>query len=210
MENKDMVLLVDDDPTFMKMANDVLRQKYMVSFASSGAQAVELADTGYVPDIILLDISMPGMDGYETLKKLQKFEDIQEVPVIFLTSIATKEAELQGLMSGATDYITKPFTQELLLARVQCHLENGRRLRRLSMMEKDKQETGINEEKFKQAAVDLSETEQKMMRLIILGYSNREIGEALHYSYDYVKRVVSSIYEKNFVSSRGELKKLLR
>ncbi len=207
---KDTVLLVDDSPEFLKTVNDALRKDYTVSFAASGMEAIELAAAGYVPDIILLDVAMPDMDGYETLEKLREIEDMQDVPVVFLTSMSSPESELRGIESGATDYIKKPFTRKLLLARIRRHLENGRRLRQLSMMEKDKQETGIDEEKFRQIAAGLSETEQKVLRLLILGYSNREIGEALHYSYDYVKRVVSVIYEKNFVGTRGELKKLLR
>ena len=210
MDVRDTVLLVDDDPAFLKIANDALREYYAVSFASSGVEALELASAGYVPDIILLDVAMPGMDGYETLSKLRETPDMQDVPVIFLTSIGTKESELQGIESGATDYILKPFTRELLLARVRRHLENGRRLRQLSIMEKNKQAAGIDEEKFGQASAGLSETEQKMFRLIILGYSNREIAEELHYSYNYVRRIVSIIYEKKFVGTRDELKKLMR
>ncbi|MDR1131701.1 MAG: response regulator [Oscillospiraceae bacterium] len=210
MEIKDTVLLVDDDPAFLKTVNDALREAYTVSFAVSGAEALELAAAGHVPDIILLDVAMPGMDGYETLEKLRELEDMQDVPVVFLSSMSAPESELRGIESGAMDYIKKPFVRDLLLARVRRHLENGRRLRQLSIMEKNKLETGIDEEKFRQAAAGLSETERKLLRLIVLGYSNREIGEALHYSYDYVKRVVSMIYEKKFVSTRGELKKLLR
>lgn len=206
---KDTILLVDDDPTFLKMANEVLCKDYAVSFATSGEEAVELA-ANHVPDIILLDVSMPGMDGYETLKRLRELEDIQDVPVVFLTSMTASEAEYRGLNSGATDYIKKPFERDLLLARVRRHLENGRRLRQLSILEKSKSDTGIDEAKFSQVAADLSETEQKILRLIILGYSNREISEALHYSYDYVKRLVSIIYEKNGVNTRTELKRMLK
>jgi DNA-binding response OmpR family regulator len=201
---------VDDDPAFLKTANDALREYYAVSFASSGEEALELASAGHVPDIILLDVTMPGMDGYETLEKLRETPDMQDVPVIFLTSMGTKESELHGIESGATDYIKKPFTRELLLARVRRHLENGRRLRQLSITEKDKQAAGMDEDKFRQAAAGLSETEQKMLRLLVLGYSNREIAEVLHYSYNYVRRIISIIYEKKHVGTRDELKKLMR
>jgi DNA-binding response OmpR family regulator len=210
MDVKDTVLLVDDDPSFLETASDALRKFYEVSFATSGQEAVELAAAGYVPDIVLLDISMPGMDGYETLEKLRGFEDMRDVPVVFLTSITTPESELRGIEAGAMDYIKKPFVRELLLARVRRHLENGRRLRQFSIAEKNKQESGIDEEKFRQAAADLNETERKMLRLIMLGYNNREIAEVLHYSYEYVRRIASVIYEKKFVGTRAELKKLLR
>ncbi len=209
IEAKYMVLLVDDDPTFLKTAGSVLHGHYEVSLANSGREALELAGAGYVPDIILLDIDMPGMDGYETLAALRDIEDIRDVPIVFLTALSMPESELKGIELGAMDYITKPFVRELFLARVKLHLENGRRLRQLSMMEKNKHESVIDEVKFEKAAADLSDTERKVLRLIALGYTNREICETLHYSYDYIKRVVSVIYEKKFVCKRSELKKIL-
>ena len=210
MATKDTVLLVDDDAAFLKNAGEALREDYEVSFAASGAEALELAVAGSVPDIVLLDVAMPNMDGYETLERLREIEDMRDVPVVFLTSLTTPESELRGIEAGAMDYIKKPFVREILLARVRRHLENGRRLRELSIAEKNKLESGIDEEKFTQASSGLSETERKMLRLILLGYSNREIGEALNYSYTYVRKVVNVIYEKKFVSSRSDLKKLLR
>ncbi len=210
MAIKATVLLVDDDIAFLKNASEALREDYEVSFAASGAEALELAAAGSVPDIVLLDVAMPNMDGYETLAALREIEDMRDVPVVFLTSMTTPESELRGIEAGAMDYIKKPFVREILLARVRRHLENGRRLRELSIAEKNKLESGIDEEKFMQASSGLSETERKMLRLILLGYSNREIGEALNYSYTYVRKVVNVIYEKKFVSSRADLKKLLR
>ncbi len=210
MAIKATVLLVDDDIAFLKNASEALREDYEVSFAASGVEALELAAAGSVPDIVLLDVAMPNMDGYETLERLREIEDMRDVPVVFLTSMTTPESELRGIEAGAMDYIKKPFVREILLARVRRHLENGRRLRELSIAEKNKLESGIDEEKFMQASSGLSETERKMLRLILLGYSNREIGEALNYSYTYVRKVVNVIYEKKFVSSRADLKKLLR
>ncbi len=206
---KAQVLLVDDDPAFLKTANEALHKEYAVSFALSGAEAVALAAES-VPDLILLDVSMPGMDGYETLKKLRETAGLRDIPVVFLTSVTTPESELRGIDAGATDYIKKPFTRDLLLARVRRHLENGRRLRELAVREKSGLGAEIDEEKFNAASAGLNDTERKILRLLILGHSNREISEDLHYSYDYVKRVVSIIYEKNFVGTRMELKRLLK
>ena len=209
MRVKDAVLLVDDDRTFLKTASDVLSAIYDVSVASSGSEAIALLCAGYVPDIILLDIDMPDMDGFETLSALQKKEDVKDIPVVFLTSLTTNESELKGIESGAMDYIKKPFVKELLLARVRLHLDNGRRLRQLSMMEKNKLIAVVDEEKFERFADGFSDTERKMLRLIALGYTNREICESLHYAYGYVKNVVGAIYEKRNVGSRSELKRLL-
>ena len=206
---RDTVLLVDDDHTFLKTASDVLSGIYDVSVACSGDEALALVGAGYVPDIILLDVDMPKLDGFETLSALQKTEDAKDIPVVFLTSMTTTESELRGIKSGAMDYIKKPFVNELLLARVRLHLDNGRRIRQLSMTEKNKLSAVVNEDEFERLADGLSGTERKMLRLIALGYTNREICESLNYAYGYVKNVVGAIYEKRNVGSRSELKRLL-
>lgn len=208
MKNRNTVLIVDDDPALLKMAGEILNDVYAVSFAKSGLEMLELLEADYVPDIILLDVDMPGMNGFDALRKLRKMEDAQDIPVVFLTGAAGLESELEGLSSGAADYITKPFVKERLLARLHTHLENGKRLRQLSMMEKNKREGGINEAKFEQIAADLTDSERRMLRLIALGYTNKEISESLNYSYNYVKNMASIIYEKKSVKRRNELKKL--
>lgn len=208
MDNKNKVLIVDDDTVLLKMAGEILRSNYEVSCVKSGYDAVKLLKTDYMPDILLLDIDMPGLNGFDTLALLREIEDARDIPVVFLTGVAKTEAELKGLSSGAVDYITKPFIKEILLARLKIHLENGNRLRQFSMQEKNRQEARLDEERLERAAAGLSDTEKKILRLIALGYTNQEIGEALHYSYNYVKKVVATIYEKKYVSKRSELKKL--
>jgi DNA-binding response OmpR family regulator len=160
LENKNAVLIVDDDPALLKMAGEILRGNYAVSCVKSGYEAVTLLQTDYMPDIILLDIDMPGLSGFDTLTALREIEDAQDIPIVFLTGVTKAEAELKGLSCGAVDYITKPFIKEILLARLKVHLENGKRLRQLSMMEKNKQEIRIDEEKFEQISAGLSDTEK--------------------------------------------------
>lgn len=208
MEDKNAVLIIDDDLALLKMAGEILRSTYAVSCVKSGQEAINLLHTDYRPDIILLDIDMPELCGFETLRALQGIEGVREVPVVFLTGVDKIEAELEGLSSGAVDYITKPFVKEILLARLKVHLENGKRLRQLNRKEKDSQNNRIDDYKFQQFSKDLSDTEIRVMRLIALGYTNQEIGEELYYSYNYVKKVVAAIYEKKQVSKRSELKKL--
>lgn len=205
---KNAILIVDDDPALLKMTGEILRGEFVVSCVKSGYDALALLQTDYMPDIILLDIDMPELNGFETLKKLRELDDMQDVPVVFLTGINQTAFELKGLLSGAADYIVKPFVKEILLARLKVHLENGKRFRRLSIMEKDKLNIRIDEEKFNEASADLNETEKKMARLIALGYTNQEIGETLFYSYNYVKKVTAAIFEKKQVRKRSELKKL--
>jgi DNA-binding response OmpR family regulator len=209
MENKHAVLIVDDDTTLLKMAGEILRDDYAVSCAKSGREALSLLRTDYRPDIILLDVDMPGLDGFDTLPLLREIEDARDVPVVYLTGAAKPESELKGLSVGAADYITKPFVKEILLARIKVHLEHGKRLRRLSMMEKNKPENAIDEGKLERLAAGLNDTEKKVFRLIALGNTNQEIADALSYSYNYIKKVANIIYEKKGVNKRGEIKKLL-
>lgn len=205
---KNSILIVDDDPALLKMAGEILRGNYNISSAKSGKQAVELLKSGCLPDIILLDIDMPEMDGFMTFDEIKKIESAKYIPVIFLTGITQSEAELQGISSGAVDYIKKPFVKEILLARLKVHLENGKKLRQLIEMERNKIENGIDKDKFEIIAKDLTETERKIALLVVLGYTNQEIGEYLSYSYNYVKKIVGVIFEKCAVSKRSELKKM--
>ena len=210
MESKYEVLVVDDDPALLKMASEMLCDFYSVSCVKSGARALALLQAGYMPDIILLDVLMPEMDGFETLASLRLLEDMDDVPVIYLTVVTHPESEIKGLYAGAADYITKPFIKEVLLARIAVHLENGKRLRQLSMMEKNKQKDSIGEAEFRAFCEELNETEQKVARLIVLGYTNREISGMLSYTYNYIKKVVAVIFEKKGVKERAAIRDQFR
>ena len=208
MENKPSVLIVDDDFTLIKMTSEILRYEYDVSCVTSGEKAYELMADNFMPDIILLDVAMPIMNGFETLESLRKIEDAEDIPVIFLTGVNKTEAELKGFSSGAVDYITKPFIKDVLLARIRVHLENGKRLRQLSIMEKKEKNGGLDEKEFNRFAESLTNTEKNVLRLILIGYSNQEIAYELNYTYNYVKKVVGIIYEKKYVNKRCDLIKL--
>ena len=210
MENKNAVLLVDDDPSLLKSVGEILKNDYAVSGVKSGREALNILETGYIPDIILLDIDMPGLDGFETFAMIREMEDMPDVPIIFLTGVTALEARIKGVELNAEDYITKPFVKEILMGRMKYFLEKSKRLRELNIKEKDKQASVINEVIFEQAAANLSGTEIKILRLIVLGYSNLEISDALCYANSYVRKVISTIYEKKHVSNRKELKRLLQ
>lgn len=208
IEAKSSVLIIDDDLTLLKMAGEILKSKYIVSYAKSGREALALLQTDYKPDIILLDVDMPGLSGFDTLIEFHKIEDIRDIPVVFLTGLNQPEFELKGLSFGAVDYITKPFVSKILLARLKVHIENGKQLRQLCSMKKNNLESRIDEANFEKMTANLTDTEKKIARLVALGYTNQEIGEMLSYSYNYVKKIVSVIYEKSHIKKRSELKKL--
>ena len=117
-----VVLVVDDVADNLALARALLRNQYDVKLAASGEQALTMVHSD-PPDLILLDIMMPGLDGYETCSRLKADERFRRIPVIFLTAKAEIEDEERGFSLGAVDYITKPLNPSLLLARVHTHLQ---------------------------------------------------------------------------------------
>ncbi len=117
------ILVVDDIPENLALMGELLRPHYQVRVANSGARALRVATTGASPDLILLDVMMPDMDGYEVLRQLRSHPQGRTVPVIFVTAMDTDRDETVGLEIGAVDYITKPVRPPVLLARVRTQIE---------------------------------------------------------------------------------------
>jgi len=118
---KKIIFLVDDDMTNLKKGKLVLTDTYDVYTIASGVLMFEMLKK-VKPDLILLDISMPEMDGYEAISRLKENQDTVGIPVIFLTARKDEEDELEGLSSGAVDYISKPYTPSVLLKRIELRL----------------------------------------------------------------------------------------
>jgi len=116
------ILIVDDNPAILTIMSKVLSPIYQVRAANSGERALIVAATNPIPDLILLDVMMTGMNGYNVLSKLKKNPLTEHIPVIFVTSLGETEEEEEGLFLGAVDYITKPINPAILLARVRTHL----------------------------------------------------------------------------------------
>jgi putative two-component system response regulator len=116
------LLIVDDSPENLTVLGELLSPHYRVRAATSGARALELALQA-PPDLILLDVMMPGMSGYEVLERLRAAPATREIPVIFATAMTATEDERRGLALGAVDYVTKPLRPSIVLARVRTHLE---------------------------------------------------------------------------------------
>jgi PAS domain S-box-containing protein len=121
--DKPTVLIVDDSPDDIALISELLKDSYKIKIAGNGKRALKVAQTGAPPDMILLDIMMPIMDGYETCRHLKETPETLNIPVIFLTSKTELVDELKGFALGAVDYITKPISPPILLARVQTHLK---------------------------------------------------------------------------------------
>jgi phosphoserine phosphatase RsbU/P len=122
VDQKKTVLLVDDAPANIQIVNSILKDIYKIRIATSGAKALELAKVTPVPDLILLDVMMPEMDGYEVCAHLKLDPATRDIPVIFLTGQTEVEDETRGFDVGAVDYIHKPFSPAVVKARVHTHL----------------------------------------------------------------------------------------
>lgn len=116
------ILIVDDEPDNIRILAEALGDDYKILAATSGAEALECA-VKRSPDLILLDVIMPGMNGYEVLKRLKAYNGTRDIPVIFITVMGRELNELRGFKLGAVDYIMKPFSPAIVMARVRLHLE---------------------------------------------------------------------------------------
>jgi len=119
---KPTILVVDDTPDNLTLVSNLLKKDYRVRVAISGEKALKIAFSDSPPDLILLDVMMPVMDGYEVCTQLRNSPQTAQIPVIFLSAKSEAEDETKGLSMGADDYITKPISPPILLARVKTHL----------------------------------------------------------------------------------------
>jgi putative two-component system response regulator len=117
------ILIVDDNPENLMVLGELLQPMYRVRAANSGPRGLQLAISPPAPDLILLDVMMPDMDGFQVLDRLRADARTRAIPVIFLTAMDTSDAEETGLTLGAVDYIAKPIRPAIVLARVHTHIE---------------------------------------------------------------------------------------
>jgi len=123
MDNVSRILIVDDERHNIKVLTDLLRGDYKIMAAKTGEQALKAVHGPTPPDLILLDIMMPGMDGYEVCKTLKADSRSMHIPVIFVSALDASDDESHGFESGGVDYITKPFKPIIVKARVRTHIQ---------------------------------------------------------------------------------------
>ena len=165
---KETILVVDDTPDNLSLMAGLLKDTYRVKLANSGEKALAAVRGPTPPDLILLDIMMPGMSGYEVCEQLKQDPATSNIPIIFLTAMNAAEDEKKGLDLGAADYLTKPVSPPIVLARVRNHLA-FKRLRDLDQLRM----VAINEEK------QLLELEQMKTDKLMLNILPRPIAERL-------------------------------
>lgn len=148
------ILIVDDAPENIDVLNEVLHD-YKRKVTTNGDSAIGIAASKYPPDLILLDVVMPEMDGFEVCAKLKENEKTKDIPVIFMTSLSDEEDKVKGFQAGAIDYITKPVQPKEVLARVKTHLS-------LNLLRKELEEHNkILEEKVSERTKELQEAKEK-------------------------------------------------
>jgi two-component system, cell cycle sensor histidine kinase and response regulator CckA len=166
---EDVILIVDDTPTNLEVLLDLLEAAgFKVVVAEDGERAIALAEYA-PPDLILLDVLMPGIDGFETCRRLKANPATQEIPIIFLTAVSDNVDKVKGLNLGAVDYITKPLHHEEVLARVNTHVRLQNLTKRLieqnERLEKEIQQRQQVEEEREQAFKALQRSEAQFRRL---------------------------------------------
>ena len=127
VDSRDIVLVVDDSPDTLRMLTDAIEEAgKTVLVARGGAQALAMIER-IKPDVILLDAVMPGLDGFDTCRRLKQIKELAHVPIIFMTGLSETGDIIKGLEAGGVDYVTKPLVPEELLARIHVHLANARK-----------------------------------------------------------------------------------
>lgn len=148
------ILIVDDVPTNVQILADALRKDYRIKVANNGLAALEIARRKPHPDLILMDVMMPEMDGLEACRQLKQHPDTKNIPVIFVTAKADESDEEHGLNLGAVDYITKPFSIAITRARIRNHLQLKRQADMLESLSFADPLTGIPNRRRLDEALD--------------------------------------------------------
>lgn len=178
-----MVLVVDDVPRNIQIVGNILKHEgYAISFANSGKKAIEHARNNAY-DLILLDIMMPEMNGFEVSEKLKQHPDTSEVPIIFLTAKTDADSITKAFEVGGVDYITKPFNSRELLARVSTHI-------RLKKREEEQQALNATKDKF----FSIIAHDLKNPFNALLGYSELLLRKLPEFSYEKLQEMVNTIY----------------
>jgi len=192
------ILLVDDNPKYLK---DVLpTYGYDVTVATDGIQALKiLGNRENQFDLILLDVMMPNMDGWATLKAIRENNDRKAIPIIMLTALDKEQQQISGLKFGADDYIVKPFTLPNLLARVEALL------RRSKWKQENNQTIPASLSFATDEPIDtLTTRETEVLGLVAQGANNQEIAEKLFVREVTVKTHLNNIFKKLNVSNRTQ------
>ena len=187
------ILIVDDNPKLMEDA--LTMYGYEVQCATDGLMALKILDEDQSFDLVLLDVVMPNLNGWETIKAIRKNDKISQIPVIMLTSVSDANKQISGLKFGADDYIVKPFVLPNLLARIEALL-------RRSTWNKETKQTNALSFVNGEDISPLTSREKEILTLVAKGETNSQIAEKLFVREVTVKTHLNSIFRKLKVANR--------
>jgi putative two-component system response regulator len=186
---KSSILVVDDTADNLTLMFGLLKNLYTVKGANNGERALKVARGNHPPDLILLDIIMPGLDGYEVCQELKSDPSTRDTPIIFLTALTDEAEEYRGLQMGAVDYITKPVSPAMFLARVKTHLENK--------AAKDflKNQNGLLEDEVKERTRDIMDAQDATIVTLacLVGTRDSETGNHVRRTQHYVRALAKQL-----------------
>ncbi|MDJ1178125.1 response regulator transcription factor [Roseofilum sp. BLCC_M91] len=195
------LLLIDDDPNLILLVQDYLEFRgYEVTTAENGQKAIDILQQ-QTPDMIICDVMMPEMDGYEFVQKVRENENTAWIPVLFLSAKGQSQDRVKGLSKGADVYMVKPFEPEELVAQVESSLKQASRMMHYPYKGNNSE---VNFPKVPED-VTLTPTERKVVQKVAQGSSNREIAEILNVSQRTVESHVSNMLGKTNLHNRTEL-----
>jgi DNA-binding NarL/FixJ family response regulator len=194
------LLLVDDDPSLVLLLKDYLEfQGYQVMTVNNGCQALDILEKD-VPDMIICDVMMPEVDGYEFVDKLRKRQDVGWIPVLFLSALGQSLDRIKGLNLGANVYMNKPFEPEELLAQVKSTLNQSSQIQQHTKTTSSAAITiQVN------PGVKITPTERKVLLQIAKGFSNKKIAGELQLSQRTIESHISNLLSKTGLKNRTEL-----
>jgi DNA-binding NarL/FixJ family response regulator len=198
--NQKRLMLVDDDPNLILLVKDYLEFRgYDVMSASNGVEALEILEKD-IPDLIVCDVMMPGMDGYTLVQHIRDNPRTNWVPVLFLSAKGQSQDRVKGLNTGADVYLVKPFEPEELVAQVESSLKQASRL----IGHQSDNVSSIPTIKVRRN-VELTPTELKVVQLVAQGKANREIAKIMEVSQRTIESHVSNMLGKTGLHNRTEL-----
>ena len=226
-ESKPVVFAVEDNLEFIQLLQNSLTEKFNFFYALDGKEAIEKLESVQSPDVIIADIMMPEMDGYEFYEKMTKIEKFEDIPVIFVTAKTTIDDRIEGLKKGAVDFITKPVLVDELVIKIDNIISRKKRsdddknriIKQAKDFVSDEFEKrilhGNNVETgnlFKQKCLEYSITgrEQKIIGYILQGLEYKEIADNLGVSINTIRTQVKRIYAKCSISNKFELMSIFK
>jgi signal transduction histidine kinase/DNA-binding NarL/FixJ family response regulator len=214
------ILIVEDNIELLNFLSENISKKHNVFHAVNGNEALKKMEQIPKPDLILSDIMMDKMDGYEFYQELTKISCYKEIPFIYITARMTSDDRINGLLSGAVDYITKPFLIDELSAKIDSILNNKKAqvefikdsIHRYLYNIHDQGEKTSNYDKieYKSTLFNISEKEKEVLQLLLNGLEYKEIGDELKISINTIRSHIKSIYVKCKVDSKYSLMKIFR